>query len=54
MTWTTESACDWCHQFGVLTRFYPEEAEHQEWICEDCQRRFEQSWDSMGPEPEEL
>lgn len=57
MTFTKESACDWCGNFGVLVRFSQPIDERAEWICPDCEQRFEKSWDDAfdsagNPHPE--
>ena len=32
-----EGSCSHCHSVDVLYALYPDDEEHQEWLCESCE-----------------
>ncbi|MDB6141333.1 MAG: hypothetical protein JWP80_377 [Pseudomonas sp.] len=51
---TIEGVCSCCSKLGVLTNYYADDSDQNDWWCAACHERFWASCSEQQDEPEEL
>lgn len=53
MNLTAESACHWCGKADALVALHTSDAEHQQWICVECEELAERTFNGLPCNPDE-